>query len=810
MFSAKNLFKKIIFAIAFIMPVSASFAQEEEDWFWNKPIASISFEGLRSVKRSELSGVTNSFIGKEFTAEVYSDILDRLYNLAYFTNIESFAKHYSKDKDSKDYNKVHLVLQLKEHPTILSIDFKGNHKVRNNELRDTVAIKVGDVYIESAVLLDERSLRDLYIKKGFQNATVKNVVTETEDGMQIVFYVNEGSGSIVKNISFEGNTVFSDRTLKSKISLKTEGFMRSGAFQKSSLETDKQKIISYYMTKGYIDANVIDVVQESSFNEKKGRDEINLKFIISEGAQYTYDGITISGNGIFSTEKLLSFIKLKKGDVFNQLKFQEGIASLTNLYYENGYMSNQFIPDLKKDSEGHTVSCSLAIVEYSRAHVENIILKGNTKTKDQVILRELPIKPGDVFSRDKIMAGLRNLYNLQYFSSILPEPKQGSEPNLVDLVITVEEQSTTSIQFGMTFSGIDDPDDLPISLFAKWQNSNLSGLGKTVGVGANISSSGQEINLSYSQNWIGDQPIQFSESLSLSHGDNSALAMNWLPNGTLDDDYYYFNYQSWGASLSSSFGRRWTPNFAIITLAGGLTNSLVDNIYDESLYTPLDSGVNKYANRFGLKNSIYGSISIDNRDINYDPSTGWFASERAAWYGLIPGVEHEFYFRTDTKLEAYLKVCDIPLFNNYWNFKVVLAAYTGLSAVVPIPGSLFGDSSKVYIDGMFNGRGWTNIYNDARGKAMLSNRLEVRIPLFQGVIGLDGFFDAVAVKDEPEQIFNGLSVEDFYFSFGPGLRFLVPQFPLHLLFANKFRIKDGEVEWDSKWQFVLSFNVTNR
>ena len=209
------------------------------------------------------------------------------------------------------------------------------------------------------------------------------------------------------------------------------------------------------------------------------------------------------------------------------------------------------------------------------------------------------------------------------------------------------------------------------------------------------------------------------------------------------------------------------------------------------------NGVNKYANRFGLKNSVYGSFSVDNRDINYDPSTGWFASERIAWYGLIPGVEHEFYFRTDTKLEAYLKLVDIPLFNNFWNFKIVLAAYTGLSAIVPMPGSLFGDSSKVYIDGMFNGRGWTSISNDARGKAMLSNKLEVRIPLFQGVLGLDGFFDAVAVRDEPEQIFNGLSIEDFYFSFGPGLRFLVPQFPLHLLFANKFRIIDGNVEWDT-------------
>ena len=134
-----------------------------------------------------------------------------------------------------------------------------------------------------------------------------------------------------------------------------------------------------------------------------------------------------------------------------------------------------------------------------------------------------------------------------------------------------------------------------------------------------------------------------------------------------------------------------------------------------------------------------------------------------------------------------------------------------MTTIFQIPGTMFGDSSKVYIDGMFNGRGWTDIYDtpEGRGKAMWSNRIELRIPIFQGVIGLDGFFDAVAVTEEVEDLFK-LTLDDFYFSFGPGLRFLVPQFPLHLLFANKFRVIDGQVEWDDKWQFVLSFNMTNK
>lgn len=807
MCSKSKSVKSFILAVILSLAVIPAFSQTEEssDWFWGKTIAEISFEGLKSVKKSDVTGVTNGFIGKTFNEDVYNDILDRLYALAYFEDIEPYAKHVAKSSD-----KINLVFSVKEHPVIASIDFKGNKKIRNNELRDAVTVKTGDVYIEATTLLDERALRDLYISKGYIDAKVSLKAEESENGVDVIFQINEGNNSVVTDIKFTGNTVFSDRTLKSKISLKEEGFMKNGAFQRSALESDKQIVVQHYMTKGYVDARVIDVIEESKFNEKKEREEIAITFILQEGAQYTYNGTTISGNEIFKTEKLLSYIKLKVGEVFNQTKFQEGMSNLTNLYYENGYMSNEFYPSIDKDTERHTIGYSLQIREHSRAHVENIIIKGNTKTKESVILREIPLQPGDVFSRDKIMSGMRNLYNTQYFSSVVPEPVSGSEANLVDLVITVEEQSTTSLQFGMTFSGIEDADDLPISLYAKVENSNFRGTGKSVSAGVTVASNDQNIDFSYSENWLFGKPIQFSESLSLFHSESSALAINMLPNGVLDDDYYYMKYESYGASLNTSLGHRWLPNFAIFTLTGGMSNTLTDNLYDESLYVPLDAGVNKYANRFGLKNSLYANASLDNRDINFDPTKGWFASERLAWYGLLPGVEHEFYLRSDTKLESYLKLFDIPVANGFWNFKMVLAAYTGITMIYPIPGSLFGDSSKVYIDGMFNGRGWTDKYNETRGKAMLSNKVELRLPLFQGVLGVDGFFDAVAVKDEPEQLFNELKLDDFYFSFGPGLRFLVPQFPLHLLFANKFRVIDGEVQWDNTWQFVLSFNMTNR
>ena len=138
----------------------------------------------------------------------------------------------------------------------------------------------------------------------------------------------------------------------------------------------------------------------------------------------------------------------------------------------------------------------------------------------------------------------------------------------------------------------------------------------------------------------------------------------------------------------------------------------------------------------------------------------------------------------------------------------------------PKPGTGIGDSSRLYIDGMFNGRGWTSIYNKVRGKALWSNILELRMPVVPGVLALDFFADAAVVKESPSMLAD-ISKEDFFFSFGPGIRFTIPQFPLRLLFANTGKFGstsssdnygkgDGEWHWDKNWKFVLSFNITNK
>ena len=784
------------------------FAQTNDSWYYGKKIRNIDFKGLENVNSMELDGITAPFIGKEFTDELYLDLLNKVYALDLFEDVSPIAL----PGDAKGSTVV-IEFTVVEKPFVSQLKFSGNRHIRASELKEAISTKAKDIYNSNKILLDERAIRDLYLKKGYTNVLVSSTTEETANGIIVTFTISEGRSTVVKEISFMGNTVVSSKTLKGLLSMKTVGVFNKGSFQESQLELDKQSILAYYQNRGYVDVAILDVVRTVTYNEKDDCDELFIQYVIQEGSQYTFAGITFTGNTIFSTEQLRALIKLQNGEVFNMGKFQEGLVAVTDLYYENGYTSNYFNPVENKNAETRQIAVNFMIMENPRSHIENIFITGNEKTKDYVILRELPIESGDIFSKTKITNGLRNLYNLQFFSAIVPEIVPGSEENLVDLVLNLEEQSTTSIEFGVTFSGIADPDAFPVSLFFKWQDSNLFGTGKLISANTTLSTDSQSIAFSYGDSWFMDLPVSFSASAGISHNLSNALRSVVLPNGSVNNTEYYMNYNNLSIDFAASLGRRWTPDFAILSVTGGFSSSILRNFYDASIYTPVDSLIADNQKSWGVENAIWVAFSIDDRDLNYDPSKGWFAKQQLSWTGLIPGLEKQFFLSSDTKGEIYFTLLNLPV-SETWNLKFVLAGLTSLSFVEPTPNSKLSDSNKLYIDGMFTGRGWSSLYSTHRGLALWSNTVELRMPIAPGVFSLDFFFDAAVIKDTPRNFFTNLNINDVYFSFGPGFRFSLPQFPLRMMLANTFQVRSGKVAWQNgkgpEWQFVLSFNITNR
>ncbi|MDR2842653.1 MAG: outer membrane protein assembly factor BamA [Spirochaetaceae bacterium] len=821
-------------------------AIENEEWYLNRVIRDIIFDGLRHVKKSELDGITEPYIGQKLTYELYEELNGQIWALDYFEpDIQTRAVPFAND--------VIIRFIVHEKPVISRIVFEGNKGLRRSELLGIISIKANEVVNQAKIRLDEDALVGKYLEKGFPAITVRSELSKEKDGTEtLTFIVSEGEKITVDHVYFEGNEMFSQKTLENQLSLKTkgsiEGFFSGGAFQEAKLLADREAILKFYHDRGYIDSEITDIIRDVTHDVKGNH--LRLTFRIHEGEKYTFGGMTFEGNHIFTTEQLDDLVQSKKGEIINQSRLEMDFMRVIGLYTENGYIFNTIDREEHRDNVARTVSYTIPIVERGRAHIESIIVHGNKKTKDNVILREIPVEPGDIFSNTKIGIGLSSLYNMQYFSNVAIDPQQGSEEGLMKLIINVEEQPTTDLQMGLTFSGSNEPDAFPISALFKWTDRNFLGRGNVAGAEINASPDVQSLSLQYTQKWLFGMRLSGGFDLTLMHSKRLAAMDNEAPffegtepyaypdgfwsfsdyddAGKLPPDAYLMKYEQWSLSLGFSTGYSfWTP-FGNFGVGGSIRTGIKFNDFENDLYRPFDHALRNRNGEWTPANSLAFSVSLDKRDLYYDPSRGYYINERFGIFGLLPNdIEIEHYNRSDTKMEIFFTLWRWQIFEK-WAFKGVFGLHTGLSFILPQPGydaPIIEDANKLSIDGMFIGRGWTGERLN-RGFALWENWAELRIPILEHILSLDGFFDAAARRPTPEDMFKNFSsegtmfIDDMRFSFGAGLRFALPQFPFRFLFAKRFRYYNGDFQWiqgaigskpgdpASGVDFVISFAIS--
>jgi len=840
---------RVIFSVFLLTVTIFCFAQTEpaaSDWYQGRIIRDIRFEGLKHVKKSEMDSTIEPYRGKAFTDELYRELLGKLYALEYF---EPPISPTAVPSDQTG-NEVILVFKVTERPTVSKITFVGNSGVKRKDLIDSISSKINEVANNQTVRTDETAIRNKYLEKGFPDIQVRSEIRPAKkDTVELIFYVTEGTKVVITQIFFEGNTLFSDSTLRSQLSMKAKGVGpgRSGAYQNAKLIADRDAIAAYYQRKGYLDAEVTDVIQET-VRDNKGNNNMTITYRIYEGRIYTFTGFTFEGNEIFTDEQLQKLVTSEEGKTANALKLETDFQRIVNIYLEGGYIYNDINREEIRNTEEGTIAFKLVITERGRAHIENIIIRGNKKTKDHVIYREIPLEPGDIYSSTKVISGLRNLMNLQFFSMVMPEPVPGSEEGLMDLIINVEEGQTTDVNFGLTFSGSTSPDDFPISGLLSITDRNFLGYGNQARAEVNFSTAQQSLTLSYSQRWLRDLPLSWMVDLNISrarrftpmnngpgpifHGDEDDA----FPDGYWDYwDYwsdnksppreYLMEYQQWFISLGLSSTYRWYTRLGILGTGGGVRTGFVRNSYDDML-RPFDPVIRERNAEWTPVNSFWTIAYLDNRDLFYDPSKGYYASQRFSFHGFFP-IELEHYIRSDTKAEVFFTLFNIPL-NEKWSFKSVLMLHSGVSFIFPqfnMEKPIVEDISKLYIDGMFIGRGWYEARMD-RGFALWENTAELRFPLVQGFLAFDFFFDAALASGSysnrhmtPIEFFSDIQADNWRFSYGGGLRFTLAQFPFRFLLAKRFRIIDGQIKReggglfrskddpDSGVDFVISFAI---
>jgi len=806
-----------------------------EDWFWNKPIAGFQWEGLKYANRNDLDSMLRTYIGAMFTDASWTEIYAKLYALDWFTSIDPVAL-----PAGDSIEKIIIKFIVIEKPSISTIRIIGNSGLRTSELLDVVSSKNGAIFSDDKAKADAIALQKLYLQKGYPDATIEyETSTSNEDPSRIIltFKVSEGTAVVVRKIFFSGNNVFSSQTLKGQATLKESSLFQKGAFEESKLAESKAALEEYYSSKGYVDAKILDILRSYSKDEKNQKNYLDLTFVISEGKQWTFDSISFEGNTIFPTSKLASFFELRKGDPLNMKTLLADKQKVDDLYYESGYIFNSITMDQVRDEAAGRIAFKISIVERDRAHIGSITFKGNTKTKDYVIAREIPLEVGEVFSKTKIIDGLRNLYNLQYFSSIEPDIHQGSAGDLMDLVINVEEMSTAQIQFGLTLTGLGQTSSFPLSGFVKWSDTNLGGTGKNLQINATLSPDEQSLDTSFGQNWISNKRISQSLSFTIKHALAQTAQDSIAPLFSSEDipdpysslgsgtntwdgllssipDNYLMKYDNYTFSLGFSSGYTFKIPQGDIGIAGGISSGLGLSSYDASKYRPYEKEMRDFNGLWVLKDSIFGRIYLNRLDYWYNPSKGYFLSERLAYTGFLNS-ERQFYLRSDTKAEAYVTLFTIP-FSPTWKLSPVIGIHSGVQYLFATPfRPLTVTKDWVYLDGTFNARGWKSLYG-AKGTFVWENSLELHLPVVPQVLSIDGFLDAGAMStqigwldmtlDSPSASASGLGWKNFAFSTGFGARFIIAQFPFRFYLAKRFVFDGSTITWKTpgSFDFVLS------
>ena len=573
--------------------------------------------------------------------------------------------------DKKELGKVNLIIELTERARLTGISFEGVSKSRESKIREDLDLLTGRVLSDAIVKNAEITVKKHYIEKGFLNAEVKiirKVDTLNREGVNLKIVVNKKGRIRIHKINIEGNEnigaskikkqmkstnervrftllekladgIFTFNFRKAKVFIDSTNqmswkdikifitdnvklnFFNTSKYIKNEFETDKNAIIAFYNTKGYRDiAILMDTMYRHDDNS------INIDIKVNEGKKYYFRNITWVGNYVHTNKTLNAILDIDKGDVYNielinrKLSFNPNGLDISGLYMDDGYLFFNVTP-VETGIVGDSIDVEMRIYEGEQATINKVIVKGNDRTSDHVILRELRTLPGQKFSRFNIIQSQQRLSQLGYFDpeKITPTPLPNPANGTVDIEWSVVEKSSDQIQLsggwggsfgfvgtlGLTFNNFSLKN---IPHFDKWRP-------LPVGDGQRFSLSFQangkqfqSYNVSFSEPWLGGRKPN-SLSVSFNHSVQRASVAEVGLNGELIGRAFNdFNASLKVTGVTLGLGRRleWPDSYFT------LTNSIRFVVYTLSNYRTQGLGFSDGTSNSITLNTTLSRNSIDN------------------------------------------------------------------------------------------------------------------------------------------------------------------------------------------------------
>jgi len=349
-----------------------------------------------------------------------------------------------------------LVVSVVENPIINRVIFENNRALKEDKLRDEVEAQPRAIFTRARVQADVQRIVDLYRQAGHFAATVTPKVAEQpQNRVDLIFEISEGPVTNVRRINFVGNLVYSDSELRRIVATKESRWYKfltsNDNYDPDRLEYDREQLRKFYGDKGYADFRVVSSVAELTPDQK----DFFITFTVDEGIKYKFGELTVESElDALDTKLLKAFVRIKPGSLYKNQRIDDAVDSLTFAAGASGYAFVDVRPQRTRNRDKRTVDVNFVVNEGPRVYVERIDVVGNTQTLDRVIRREVQLVEGDAFNRVLLDRSRNLIRGLGFFKSVEITEKPGSKPDRAIVEVTVEEQPTGELSFGLGFSSV--------------------------------------------------------------------------------------------------------------------------------------------------------------------------------------------------------------------------------------------------------------------------------------------------------------------------------------------------------------------
>ncbi|WP_309398421.1 outer membrane protein assembly factor BamA [Cerasicoccus maritimus] len=492
----------------------------------------IQFEGFKNVSEQNVFAHIQQRVGTPYAEAQIDKSVRSLYQSGLFEFIEARRTTLP----SGNYEVIFVVVPKYR---VTKVVYEGLKGTDPGDFEDDVKTAEGLPLDEVQVKRDSTKIFDILQEDGYTNAKVSYRIDRNEQlgTAEVIFVVDEGDKLDIDNIEFVGNEHYSSGDLRDLMETEEYFWLWSwliggGRLQEETFQNDLEKLRDFYKNEGYLD---VEIPESEVVLEYPSEGEMNIVITIHEGRRYYVGDIAFKGNELFTTERLESILATQPGNYFSPKQVDQDVELLKDFYGQIGYLDTFVRIERLPNVEEGTIDMTFVVTEGEQFYVETITLQGNTKTRNNVIIRELALAPGDVFDLVRMKASQARLENTRFFESVNLAPEATNLPNRRNLRVTVKEGSTGNLTFGAGFSSVES-----VVAFAELTQSNFDilnyrsmfqGGGQKFRLRLSIGLESNEVLLSFEEPWVYQRELAAGFNLYRTESDYLSSNYNELRMG---------------------------------------------------------------------------------------------------------------------------------------------------------------------------------------------------------------------------------------------------------------------------------------